>query len=110
VFREHGEHGTNASIIARHMVDTYFAKKEGRPLPPYPTKDGKPGAVAVQAQPGDTDVPVADPPVDMSAPAMAQPAPPPVQSGPAQRAPAAPATPPPPPPVPGRRAAAGEQR
>jgi penicillin-binding protein 2 len=34
VFAEHGEHGSNAAIIARHALDTFFAKKEGRPLPP----------------------------------------------------------------------------
>jgi penicillin-binding protein 2 len=68
VFCEHGEHGTNASQIARHMVDTYFAKKEGRPLPTYPTKEGKPGTLVAQAQP-DTDVP-ADP-VVVDAPAQA---------------------------------------
>jgi penicillin-binding protein 2 len=43
VFTEHGEHGTNAALIARHMMETFFAKKEGRtppvfkpPAPPTP--------------------------------------------------------------------------
>jgi penicillin-binding protein 2 len=36
VFAEHGEHGSNAAIVARHALDTFFAKKEGRPLPPPP--------------------------------------------------------------------------
>jgi len=37
VFAEHGGFGaTYAAPIARHMIDTYFAKKEGRPLPVYP--------------------------------------------------------------------------
>jgi penicillin-binding protein 2 len=33
VFAEHGEHGTNAALITRHILETFFAKKEGRPLP-----------------------------------------------------------------------------
>ena len=36
VFAEHGEHGSNAAIVARHALDTFFAKKEGRALPPPP--------------------------------------------------------------------------
>jgi len=35
VFTEHGEHGTNAALIARHLMETFFAKKEGRPLPVF---------------------------------------------------------------------------
>ena len=37
VFLEHGMHGPNAAAVARHVVNTYFAKKEGRPLPVPPT-------------------------------------------------------------------------
>jgi hypothetical protein len=37
VFLEHGLHGPNAASVARHILDTFFAKKEGRPLPPPPT-------------------------------------------------------------------------
>jgi penicillin-binding protein 2 len=33
VFLEHGEHGANGAPIAKHVIETYFAKKEGRPLP-----------------------------------------------------------------------------
>jgi penicillin-binding protein 2 len=36
VFAEHAEHGYLAAPIARHVIDTYFAKIEGRPLPAYP--------------------------------------------------------------------------
>jgi len=36
VFLEHGVHGGNAAMVVRHIVDTFFAKKEGRPLPPKP--------------------------------------------------------------------------
>jgi penicillin-binding protein 2 len=37
VFLEHGMHGPNAASVAHHILDTYFAKKDGRPLPPPPT-------------------------------------------------------------------------
>jgi penicillin-binding protein 2 len=36
VFLEHGVHGSNAALVARHILDTFFAKKDGRPLPPKP--------------------------------------------------------------------------
>src|SRR5436309_2993340 len=36
VFLEHGVHGSNAALIAHHVLDTFFAKKEGRELPPKP--------------------------------------------------------------------------
>jgi penicillin-binding protein 2 len=37
VFLEHGVHGTNAAQVARHILDTFFAKLDGQPLPPPPT-------------------------------------------------------------------------
>jgi penicillin-binding protein 2 len=37
VFLEHGMHGPNAASVAHHVLDTFFAKEEGRPLPPPPT-------------------------------------------------------------------------
>src|SRR5205807_9110253 len=37
VFLEHGIHGPNAASVAHHILDTFFAKTEGRPLPPAPT-------------------------------------------------------------------------
>ncbi len=37
VFAEHGIHGGNAVRIARHVLDTHFAKQDGLPLPPPPT-------------------------------------------------------------------------
>src|SRR5438874_467068 len=41
VMVEHGGHGgTTAAPIARHVLDTFFAKKEGRPLPAPPVKAG----------------------------------------------------------------------
>ena len=33
IFLEHGEHGANAAPIAKYVIETYYAKKEGRPLP-----------------------------------------------------------------------------
>ena len=33
VFAEHGEHGSTAAQIARHIIDTYFAQRDGQPLP-----------------------------------------------------------------------------
>jgi penicillin-binding protein 2 len=35
VFTEHGLHGTNAAYIARHIMETFFAKREHRPLPEF---------------------------------------------------------------------------
>jgi penicillin-binding protein 2 len=42
IFAEHAEHGYLAAPIARHVIDTFFAKQEGRPLPEFP----KPPATA----------------------------------------------------------------
>jgi penicillin-binding protein 2 len=36
VFLEHGMHGPNAASVAHHILNTYFAKQDGRPLPPAP--------------------------------------------------------------------------
>ena len=36
VLAEHSEHGYLAAPIARHVMQTYLAKKEGRPLPRFP--------------------------------------------------------------------------
>jgi penicillin-binding protein 2 len=33
IFAEHGLHGYLGAPIAKHVIETYFAKKEGRPLP-----------------------------------------------------------------------------
>jgi penicillin-binding protein 2 len=39
VFLEHGIHGGNAARVAHHILDTFFAKQDGRPLPPPPTRE-----------------------------------------------------------------------
>jgi len=36
VFLEHGIHAGNAASVAHHVLDTFFAKQERRPLPPRP--------------------------------------------------------------------------
>ena len=36
ILAEHAEHGYLAAPIARHVLQTYFAKEEGKPLPTYP--------------------------------------------------------------------------
>jgi penicillin-binding protein 2 len=38
IFLEHGMHGPNAAAVAHHLLDTFFAKQEGRPLPPAPAR------------------------------------------------------------------------
>jgi penicillin-binding protein 2 len=39
VFLEHGIHGPNAAQVAHHILATFFAKKDGKPLPPPPTHE-----------------------------------------------------------------------
>jgi penicillin-binding protein 2 len=39
VFLEHGIHGPNAAALAHHILETFFAKKDGKPLPPPPTHE-----------------------------------------------------------------------
>ena len=50
VFAEHGEHGSNAAPIARHVLETYFAKKDRRPRPVF-TPPGAPPAPRPQEGP-----------------------------------------------------------
>jgi penicillin-binding protein 2 len=54
VFTEHGEHGTNAALIARHVMETFFAKREHRALPEFkaPAAPAKPATPTVPG-PGD---------------------------------------------------------
>ena len=39
VFLEHGMHGPNAASLAHHILEVFFAKQDGQPLPPPPTHD-----------------------------------------------------------------------
>jgi penicillin-binding protein 2 len=53
VFAEHSEHGYLAAPIARHVIETYYAEKEGRPLPEL-TIPPPPGAAPRPAVAPDT--------------------------------------------------------
>ena len=44
IFAEHAEHGYYGASIAKHIIETYYAKKEGRPLPVL-EKPAAPGTV-----------------------------------------------------------------
>ena len=48
IFAEHAEHGYLGAPIAKYAMETYFAKKEGRPLPPL-VKPAAPVATAATA-------------------------------------------------------------
>jgi penicillin-binding protein 2 len=49
VFGEHAEHGYLAAPIARHVMETYFAKQEGRPRPVLPLPARPPAVPAIVA-------------------------------------------------------------
>ena len=60
IFGEHNEHGFLGAPIAKHVIETYFAKQEGRPLPtlqpavpPTPVLDQEvdPDTAIVEVQP-----------------------------------------------------------
>jgi len=51
MFAEHAEHGYLAAPIARHLIETYYAKKEGRPLPAFNAPGVPPGPVVASAAP-----------------------------------------------------------
>jgi len=36
VFSEHGEHGYFSATVAKHVIETYFAQRDGRPMPALP--------------------------------------------------------------------------
>jgi penicillin-binding protein 2 len=46
IFAEHAEHGYLGAPIAKYAMETYFAKKEGRPLPTLQPKPAPPVVVA----------------------------------------------------------------
>ena len=46
IFAEHSEHGSTAALVARHALETFFAKRDGKPLPPPPVKQVMPPAPA----------------------------------------------------------------
>ncbi|MGE3191041.1 MAG: penicillin-binding transpeptidase domain-containing protein, partial [Vicinamibacterales bacterium] len=63
VFAEHSEHGYLAAPIARHIIETYYAEQEGRPLPELP-RPALPapvsGGAAAAAAAGGADRPAAE--------------------------------------------------
>ena len=50
VFAEHSEHGYLAAPIAKHVIETYYAEKEGRPLPTFDPRRAASGGIQL-AQP-----------------------------------------------------------
>jgi penicillin-binding protein 2 len=50
IFAEHAEHGYLGAPIAKYAMETYFAKKEGRPLPTLQKAPPAPIVAAVTAQ------------------------------------------------------------
>ncbi len=50
IFAEHAEHGYLAAPIAKHIIETYYARKEGRPLPILPPPPVAPGGLPVAAR------------------------------------------------------------
>jgi penicillin-binding protein 2 len=58
VFAEHAEHGYEGATIARHIIETYFAEKDGRPLPTLTVPPVGPPAPA--PRPATTAGPVVD--------------------------------------------------
>ena len=56
VFAEHAEHGTNAAVIAKHILATFFAKQERKPLPVF-TPPGTPPPAVPEEVPPEPDAP-----------------------------------------------------
>lgn len=54
IFGEHAEHGYLGAPIAKHVIETYYAKKEGKPLPVLVPKNAPP--VADEEDPDSTPV------------------------------------------------------
>ena len=59
VFAEHSDHGYLAAPIARHALETFFAKRDGRPLPDLPAPADPAPAIPAPARPPLPDLPVA---------------------------------------------------
>jgi len=53
VFAEHAEHGSEGAMLARHIIATYFAQRDGQPLPIL----APPAPVIVPAPPRPTAAP-----------------------------------------------------
>jgi penicillin-binding protein 2 len=60
VFAEHSEHGYYAAPIARHVIETYYARKEGRELPKFTVPaNARPVPAAIPAAAGAVAGPIA---------------------------------------------------
>jgi penicillin-binding protein 2 len=63
VFAEHGEHGSSAAQVARHIIDTYFAQRDGQPLPvlvpPAPPAPAAPARITAATTAGGAPPPEA---------------------------------------------------
>ena len=46
IFAEHSEHGYLGAPIAKHVIETYYAKLEGKPLPVLQKTPPSPTVVA----------------------------------------------------------------
>jgi penicillin-binding protein 2 len=56
IFAEHAEHGYYGASIAKHVIETFYAKKEGRPLPVLQKPQPPSGVIAAAgAAPGVPD-------------------------------------------------------
>jgi penicillin-binding protein 2 len=62
IFAEHAEHGSSAAPIAKHVLETYFAKKDGLPLPAWPKTSAPPVAPPSDVPPAPAVVQTAPPP------------------------------------------------
>jgi penicillin-binding protein 2 len=77
IFAEHAGSGAASAQIARHALETFFAKREGRPLPPPPVA-GQPAPPVVGEDPPrqPDDLPEAPLPAPPPEPPLLAPAPP----------------------------------
>ena len=50
IFAEHAEHGASAAPVAKYIMETYFAKEDGAPLPTWP-KAPPPAGLSVPDEP-----------------------------------------------------------
>ena len=52
VFAEHAEHGSEGASIARHIIETYYAQRDGQPLPTLTVPSAVPSPAPVTAATG----------------------------------------------------------
>jgi penicillin-binding protein 2 len=76
IFGEHNEHGSSSAPIAKYVMETYFAKKDGKPLPklgapppaPPPVLDEPPAPQPAEAIAGGAPRPAGPPRTDAAVP------------------------------------------